>query len=278
MDKLNFLTAGIPHSAKPKKNIENGLKRIKELGLDGMEIEYVQGVIADFPKMRKIGESAKEMGLVLTAHAPYYINLYARERYKVDKSYSYILDTARVLDCANGYSVVFHAAYYLGTKPQEVYQTVKEHLVHISSFAEKEALKVWIRPELMGKTSQFGTLEEILKLSEEIGGRILPCIDFAHLHARTDGHYNTYEEFMEVFEEIENKLGEKAVKNMHIHYSGIKYSSRGEQKHTILRQSDMRMREFLKALKDYNIYGVLVCESPNIEGDALLLKKIYHSM
>ncbi len=278
MDKLYFLTAGIPHSAKPKKTIENGLQRIKELDLDGMEIEYVQRIIVDYPKMREIGKKARDYGLILTAHAPYYINLYAREKSKVDRSYDYILDTARILDSAGGYSIVFHAAYYMGTKPQDVYPVLKEHLQHISSIAEKEALKLWIRPELMGKTSQFGTLEEIIKLSQEVGGRILPCIDFAHLHARTNGRYNTYDEFAEVFETIEDKLGEIGLKNMHIHYSGIEYSSKGEQRHVILRESDMHFRQFLKALKDYDVCGVLVCESPNIEGDCLMLKKIYQSM
>jgi deoxyribonuclease IV len=277
MDKLCFLTAGIPLSSKPNKSMENGLKRIKEMGLDGMEVEYVRGVIADFQKMGRVGKLARELGLVLTAHAPYYINFFAREKEKVDKSYQYVLDTARLLDVAGGYSVVFHAAYYLGSKPMDVFPAVKSHLKHLSDLAEKEALKVWIRPELMGKISQFGTLDEIVQLAMEIGGNIYPCIDFAHLHART-GRNNTYEEFAAVFEMLEKKLGERVLKNMHMHYSGIKYSLKGEQKHIILRESDMRLREFLKALKDFNICGALVCESPNVEGDALLLKKIYQSM
>jgi deoxyribonuclease IV len=277
MDKLHFLTAGIPLSAKPKKNMENGLLRIKELGLDGMEVEYVRGVITDYRKMGQVGKLARELGLVLTAHAPYYINFFAREKEKIDKSYQYVLDTARLLDVAGGYSVVFHSAYYLGIKPEDVYPAVKNHLKHLSDLAEKEALKVWLRPELMGKISQFGTLEEIVKLAEEIGGHIYPCIDIAHLHART-GRNNTYEEFAAVFDMLEKRLGEKALKNMHLHYSGIKYSFKGEQKHVILRDSDMRYREFLKALKDFDICGVLVCESPNVEGDALFLKKIYQSM
>src|SRR5208283_3953498 len=104
---------------------ENGLRRIKELGLGGMELEYVRGIVVDFPKMRKIGELARENGLVLTAHAPYYIDLYAREKEKVDRSYQYILDTARALDAADGFSVVFHAAYYPGTKGLEVYEYIK---------------------------------------------------------------------------------------------------------------------------------------------------------
>ncbi len=247
------------------------------MGLDGMELEYVRGVPTDFHRMEAIGKLAKELGLVLTAHAPYYINLYAVEKEKIENSYRYILDTARALDCAQGYSVVFHAAYYLGHKPIEVFSAVKMHMEHIASIAEKEALKVWIRPELMGKGSQFGTLEEIVRLSKELGGAILPCVDFAHLHART-GKYNTYEEFEKVFDYIGEQLGEKALKNMHIHFSGILYSDKGEQKHLLLRESDFRYREFIKALKDYEICGAIVCESPNVEGDTLWMKRIYQSM
>jgi len=277
MNKLNFLTPGIPHTSKPNKSLENGLMRIKEMGLDGMELEYTRGIRVDFPKMQEIGRLAGELGLILTAHAPYYINLFAREKDKVDRSYQYILDTARALDSAGGYSIVFHAAYNLGARPHEVYDHVREHIEHIAALARKEVIRVWIRPELMGKISQFGTLEEIIRLSKETGGRIAPCIDFAHLHART-GRYNTYEEFARVFEYIGEELGDTALENVHMHFSGILYSQKGEQKHVNLRYSDFRYREFAKSLKDFNICGALTVESPNIEGDTLLMKLIYKSM
>jgi deoxyribonuclease IV len=276
MDELRFLTPGIPLSSKPK-SMESGLRRVKELGLDGMEIEYVRGVILDYPKLRELGKTAKGLKLTLTAHAPYYINLYAKEKEKVDKSYGYILDTARALDAAGGYSIVFHAAYYLDRKPEDVYPAVLQHLINLSSIAKKEALRVWLRPELMGKRSQFGTLDEIIRLSKEAGKNVLPCVDFAHLHARTAA-YNNYESFAEVFETIGKNLGDEALKNMHMHFSGIAYTDKGEQKHLILRRSDMRYREFIKALVDYDICGALVCESPNGEGDALLLKRTWLSM
>ncbi len=277
MDKLHFLTPGIPYSTKGKKTIENGLKRIKEMELDGMEIEYVRGVHLDYKKAKEYGDIARELGLILTAHAPYYINLYSNEKEKVMASYNHILNTARMLDAMNGYSIVFHAAYYMGNKPSEVYPIVKERLKEIMDIARKEALKVWIRPEVMGKKTQFGSLSEILNLSKEIGGRIMPCIDFAHLHARS-GKHNTYEEFAEILEEIKSVLGEEALQDMHIHVSGIKYSEKGEISHLNVRKSDFKIREFLKCIKDYNVCGVLVCESPNIEGDTLLLKLIYESM
>jgi len=73
----------------------------------------------------------------------------------------------------------------------------------------------------MGGVSEFGSLEEVVKLAEDIGDNVLPCIDFAHLHARTNGRYNTYEEFREVLNIVESGLGREALNNMHIHISGI---------------------------------------------------------
>lgn len=277
MDELRFLTAGIPLSTRPQKNLENGLRRVKELGLDGMELEYVRGVVMDFTKMKAVGTLAKELKLTLTAHAPYYINFTAAERPKVDRSYQYVLDTARILDAAGGYSVVFHAAYYLGRKPHEIYPVVLEHMEHLADLAKKEALRVWLRPELMGKKSQFGTLDEVLELAADAGGKIAPCLDLAHLHART-GRFNTYEEISKVLDLCKKRLGEDSLKDMHLHFSGIEYSEKGEQKHSILRLSDSRFREIMKALKDYEVCGVLVCESPNVEGDALMLKMLYESL
>ncbi|QJR22586.1 Endonuclease IV [Brevinematales bacterium NS] len=277
MNRLAILTPGIPYSTKKPKGSLSALDRIAELGLDGIELEYVQGIRVDYTHMKALGEKAKSLGLVLTAHAPYYINLFSPEKAKIDKSYHYILDTARALDAAGGYSIVFHAAFYLQQPPHKVYPVVKDHLKHIADIAHKEALKVDIRPELMGKPTQFGSLDEILDICAEIGPPIKPCIDFAHLHART-GKFNSYEEFAKVFEKVKETLGEEALQDMHIHYSGIQYSAKGEQKHLILRKSDARYREFCRALIDYNIGGVLVIESPNIEGDTLLFKLTYQAM
>jgi len=277
MRKLAILTPGVPYSTKKPRGSLTALDRIAQLGLDGMELEYVQGVRVEYSHMRALGEKAKQLGLVLTAHAPYYINLFSPEKPKVDKSYQYILDTARALDAADGYSVVFHAAFYLQSPPHKVYPVIKDHLKHIADIAVKEALRVDIRPELMGKPTQFGTLEEILDICAEVGPPIKPCIDFAHLHART-GRFNTYEEFAWVFDRVKEKLGEEALQDMHIHYSGIQYGPKGEQKHLILRESDARYREFCRALVDYQVRGALVIESPNIEGDTLLFKLTYEAM
>ncbi len=277
MDKLNFLTAGIPISTPGKRTIPNGLDRIHTLGLHGVELEYVRGVHYDPVSLSSIRAKALDLNLILSAHAPYYINLNALEKNKIDNSYRYILDTARVLETVGGYSLVFHAGYYLKEDKNEVYSTIRNHLKNILSQIKKESIRVWIRPETMGKHFQFGTIQEIIDLTHDLGHPVLPCLDLSHIHARTT-NFNSYNEWHTLLKTLEKELGRYALDEMHIHYSGIQYSQQGEIRHLILRKSDARYRELLRILKDFDCKGILVCESPNVEGDCLMLKKIYDSM
>ena len=90
--------------------------------------------------------------------------------------------------------------------------------------------------------------------------------------------YNSYDEFVEILSYLEKELGKDILKNMHMHFSGIEYGDKGEIKHLNLEESDFKYRELAKALKDYSIEGVIISESPNIEGDAMLLKRVYNEI
>ena len=106
----------------------------------------------------------------------------------------------------------------------------------------------------------------------------MPCIDFAHMHARTAGKNNTYEEFKEMLMQVEKTLGKEGLKNMHIHLSGIHYTEKGERHHLPLQESDMNYKDLLKTLREFKSAGVLISESPIIEKDALLMKKYYEKI
>ncbi len=270
---LLFGTAGVPVST-PKRGSIEGIVRVRELGLDAMELEFVYGVRMSDSLAQRVRKVAEEAKVVLTAHAPYYVNLNSPEPEKVEASIKRILDTARVAYKVGGWSIVFHAAYYGEDEPQVVYSRVKESLERIMATLKDEGVEVWVRPETAGGLAEFGSLEEVVKLSEEIEG-VLPCVDFAHLHARSIGGYNTYEEIASIFELLEERLGKECLKNMHMHFSGIEYGEKGEIKHLNLEESDYNYRNLVKALKDFKVEGVIISESPNIEGDALLLKKLY---
>ena len=125
---------------------------------------------------------------------------------------------------------------------------------------KEENNRVRIRPEIMGKLSQFGTVEEILGLCTEVEGLDI-CIDFAHWHART-GEFNSYHEFASILLKIEEKLGRTALDNMHIHVSGIAYGRKGEIKHLNLKESDFQYAKLLKALEIMMSRALLSAKAP----------------
>ena len=274
--ELLFGTGGIPVSAK-LPSTEAGIERIAELGLGCMEVEFVRGVNMSSEAAVSAGELAARRNVVLTAHGPYFINLNAVEPQKVHMSKERILQTARIAALFDAKSITFHAAFYLKNTPGQTYAVVKRHLEQIVNVLRNEGNKVTISPEVAGKSSQFGTLEEILQLSSEIEG-VAPCLDFAHLHART-GKANSYQEFIYILDQIEGKLGRQALDNMHIHLSGIAYGKKGETKHLMLQDSDFQYVDLLRALKDRKAKGVVITESvPHLEEDALLLQQAYRAL
>lgn len=274
LDKLNFLTAGMP-LATGKGSYPEAFGILKDLNLDGMEMEFVHGVrITD--KSKDFIKSNSE-NLVITAHGPFYINLNSKEEEKIDASVGRIIDTARVAEDVGAYSITYHAAFYMGKDKDIVYNQVKNQTQRIVDILEKEKINVWIRPETTGKATQWGDFEEIIRLSKEFE-QVLPCIDFSHIHARTGGKYNTYDEIAYVLERIGKELGVQALENFHGHLAGIEYTDKGERQHLILEESDMNYQAVLKVLKEFNVKGALVCESPNIEDDAQILKEYYYSL
>ena len=276
MEKLLFGTAGIPNKTNPR-TYENAFKDLVEMKLGCMEIEFVRGVNMNVKMMPVVKRVSQEKGLVLTAHAPYFINLASPEEDKVEASVKRILETARVAYECGGYSITFHAAFYMGQDKKAVYNLVKSKMTEITDILKSENIKIWIRPELTGKATQWGDLDEIIQLSNEVD-MVLPCIDFAHLHARSGGAWNTYDEFAKVFEKMGNEIGPHALENFHAHIAGIEFTAKGERKHLDLEESDLNYKDLIKAFKDFNVKGTVICESPSIEDDAMLLQRTYENL
>lgn len=275
-DKLNFLTAGMPLSTG-KASYGRAFEVLSELNLDGLEMEFVHGVRMSEETRKLVKAERENRKLILTAHAPFYVNLNSQEEDKVDASVQRIIETGLAAKDTGAFSITFHAAYYMKQDKEVVYQQVKKCVGKISEFFKKNDINVWIRPETTGKGTQWGDLNEIIRLSKEFDN-VLPCIDFSHLHARSIGQYNTYDEFSKILETVGNELGQKALDNFHAHLAGIDYGDKGEKKHLILEESDMNYKDLLKVLKEFQVKGALVCESPNIEDDAVLMKEYYYSL
>ncbi len=275
VDRLLFGTAGTPGSAKLQGTI-SGFKRLKELGLDSMEIEYVRGTFPGEQKALEIASAAKSYNIRLTAHGPYYINLNAEDPDKLAASRERVLKTAIIGSLSGAESITFHAGFFLGQNPDDVYRRIKKEIETIVHKVRQMNIDVDIRPELTGKYSQFGSLEEIISLSQEIEG-VQPCIDWAHIHAKT-GAFNTAGEFQSIIDSIRDNLGEHALKKSHLHIAGIEYGPKGEKKHLNLHESDFNYRDLLHVLKDNDVCGFIICESPSLEDDALILKEYYEKI
>lgn len=276
MDRLVFATAGIPNKTKPR-SYEQAFEDLTSMTLGGLEVEFVHGVNMNSTTSKIVKEISKAKNLVLTAHGPYYINLNSQEQEKIDASIGRIIQTARAAYNFGGYSITFHAAFYMKMDKEYVYKKVQSGFKQIIDTLNQEKIKIWIRPETTGKETQWGNLDEVIRLSKEFE-MVLPCIDFSHIHARQGGKFNTYDEFSMILEKIGTEIGEYALQEFHGHIAGIEYSAKGEKRHLNLEESDMNYKDLLKALKAFNVKGVIVCESPNIEEDALLLQKTYNKL
>src|SRR3989344_5298044 len=272
VNKLRFGTAGIPTSTRG--DTIQGIKDVRKLNLDFMELEFVRSVNIKKEKTSEVKETAKENDVLLSAHGSYYLNLCLLDKKIIEQSIKRILEATKILSLCGGWSTCFHAGYYQGQDPKKVYDKIKEGIKKIVKEVKEYDNKIWIRPEISGKKSQFGDLNEVIKLSKEID-QVMPCIDFSHFHARENGKYNTKKEFDSILEDIEKNLGKEALNNMHIHVAGIAYGEKGEKNHLNLQDSDFNYKDLIKVWKEFKIKGVVVSESPNIEKDALLLQEEY---
>jgi deoxyribonuclease-4 len=145
----------------------------------------------------------------------------------------------------------------------------------VISVVRSERLPITLRIETMGKLAQFGSLDEVLAICRDVDG-LQPCLDFSHLYAR-EGKINSYLDFERVLSKVARKLGPRSLRNVHIHIAGIHFGGRGEIKHLNLEETAFRYDEWLQALRDLGVEGMVICESPNLEGDAMMLKKLYEA-
>jgi deoxyribonuclease-4 len=271
---LLFGTAGVPLSAAEDSSL-SGIERVKALGLDGLELEFVNGVKMGFDTAARVKEEAARRGVALSVHAPYHINFNSENPGIRLQSRERLLKTARVGAACGASSVVFHAAFYGRDTPETAYAAVRSEVAAVQSVVRSERLPVTLRVETMGKHAQFGTLDEVLRLCRDVDG-LQPCLDFSHLYAR-EGKINSYRDFGRVLTKVARKLGPRALRRAHIHIAGIRYGERGEIKHLDLGETEFRIDEWLQALRDFGVEGLVICESPNLEGDAVMLKKLYQA-
>jgi deoxyribonuclease-4 len=241
-----------PAGLGPIKTAEQVLENYAKQGLKACEIAFTYGpYIKNKEDAVRIGNKAKELGIDLSIHAPYYVNLNSEENATREASKKRILDCCKIGELLQAKTVVFHPGYY-GYKKQEAYDNIKKGILDILNYIDKKKWNIQIAPETMGKVNVFGSIEEISQLVKDTGCSF--CIDFAHILARDK--FVDYEKVKKLF----------PGKNWHCHFSGIIYNEKGERSHkTTLKEE---WKDLLKNLpKDKNI--IIINESPTMLEDSI---------
>lgn len=241
-----------------------GVKHCRELGLSAMEVEFTYGVRMLNPEAKKVGEIAKKLGIQLSVHAPYYINLASLEKPKVHASKNRILQSCERAHYLGAGYVVFHSGFYGKKTKEEIYDIIKRGITDLQKTIKSKKWNVVLAPETTGKGSQFGDIDELLKLRTETKCSL--CVDFAHVRARNNGRID----YDALFKKI------KGIGHIHSHFSGIEWTAKGERRHLITEAKDIK--ELLKYILKYKVDITIINESPDTFGDAVktlnMLKKL----
>lgn len=270
-----FGTAGVPLRVKSRSTLE-GIQSVFDMKLGAMEMEFVHGVNMKEAMARDVCKIAGELNISLSIHAPYYINLLSVEKNIRAASRMRIVQSV-VIGCIAGVKrIVFHPAYYGKLEKKQAFEEMREQIALIlNEMKEKKATKTVLAPEVMGKHSTFGTIDENFSLSAEFGiDKVNPCIDFGHLHARTNGGMKSKQDFLDALNQVEG-FGKKYLQTMHMHFEGIAFTEKGEKNHLPISSKSPDFEFLAEALIEKGCSGTIICESPEMENDALELVRIY---
>ena len=272
---FRFGTVGSPLSTPPKPGGSVGaILRSAELGLFVLELGWVRAVRVTSETCAAIQGTAAAQDVRISVHAPYFINLNADD-VEWPKSRQRLMDAAHYGNLAGATDIVFHPGSYFARPPADVLPVAIDRLQGCVDELRGAGNLVTLRPETMGKSAMLGSLDDTLEMARQIPG-VQPCIDFAHLHARNgDGSMNTYEEWARALEACGKVLGDQGLRNLHVHLSGIEYGLKGEKEHLPLRESDLDLLAIFRALKNFGCQGRLLCESPEMENDALHMLNVW---
>ena len=203
---------------------------LHEMGLNAYEYQCGRGVNIGEETARKIAAQAALHDIAMSLHAPYYINLSNRDEERVQKNIGYVLASCQAATWLGADRIVVHTGGVGKQSRTKAFENTKENVRDILDAVEQARYTTTICLETMGKQSVIGSAEEIFELVA-LDDRLLPCIDFGHLNARTCGKCSTEEEFAQVLDLMENTIGTERARVFHSHFSHIEYGPKGEVRH-----------------------------------------------
>lgn len=267
MAKVWLGPAGIPkYLAQPKTTLD-AVPAVRRLGLNAMEVEFVQGVRMSREMAAKVGEAAKRERVLLSVHAPYFINLCSEDEQKRKASIERIYESVDRAFRMGAWIVVVHAAYYGKYRPEQCYEMVKQGLGEVLDKAAKEGIRnVFIGVEVMLRNA-FGSIDETFRLAKEMRG-VLPVIDWGHLYGREGGKLD----FGKVLDLWRSTFGET---HMHTHFTSVTYrNGKFVDEHQPIDANMPPFEPLAQELAKRDMSITLICESPLLDQDSVKMLEV----
>jgi len=267
--------AGVPISSENHSTL-GGLRRVAELSLNSIEVEFVRGVTMSNDTADEVGKLAKELGILLSVHCPYFINLCSTDRQKLEASKKRILDSVERAYHMGAHIAVFHPGYYVSLTSEAAFEAVERACLDMLDRMKSTGIKgVTLGHETTGKISAFGTLDELVRLCKQIRG-CEPVVDFAHLFARAAGKID----YAEVFD----KLKLLRLKHLHSHFTSMEWTPAktpgygNERRHIPIKFDKPPFEPLAKEILKRKLSITLISESPVLELDSLEMKRVFEKL
>jgi deoxyribonuclease-4 len=261
MGVLKFGPARVPSRQSP----DEAIAILQQRGNTACEIDFEGKFWMDYPWAERFGELAREAGIVLSVHAPIAGFMGHAERgKKLNMAIGMLDHSAGVATASGAELVVFHPGFLLGRTREEAIDSVVEQLGELRTRLEKKDRAVPFGIEVMGRVRELGTIDDVLEISSRCGW-IRPVLDFAHMHATSDGAFTTTEMFAGVLERADEVIEAEAP--FHIHFSDIQFANRNETKHLSYGEGTLRAEPLGEALAGFERPATVISESPDLASD-----------
>jgi deoxyribonuclease IV len=259
MGQIRYGPARVPDRESPVQAIAV----LQELGFTACEIDFEAKFWMDYPWAERFGELARSAGIVLSIHAPIAGFMGHAERgKKLNMAVGMLDHSAGVAKACGAELVVFHPGFLLGRTREEAIDSVVEQLGELRRRLEKKDRAVPFGIEVMGRVRELGTVEDVLEISGRLGW-VRPVLDFAHMHATSDGAFTTTAMFAGVLDAADAVVEPGAP--FHVHFSDIAYANRNETKHLPYGEGTLRAEPLGEALARFDRPATVISESPDVE-------------
>jgi deoxyribonuclease-4 len=276
LNRVRFGPAGYPSEARG--SVKRVFQILREVGVDALEYAAVHGLRTSEKKAKEIGNLANEKKIAMSLHAAYYISLASKTPRIRKSSKERLIKALRFAPWMSVKRIVFHPGYLGGLSKEEAHEVIKDALIEVWESSGDEGQGALLAPEIAGKLSAYGSIDQIIQLCQDVEGCI-PTIDWAHLYARTQGEVNDKESYLKVLTRFENELGGLFLDNMHFHISGITFTEKGEAAHRPLGQDwGPDILPLMEIVHECGYKPTFISESTNPLQGALYAKFLYDEL